>query len=165
MKARVPSWLVQVTWFIAGIFGTGAFWYYLSRKDDLLTSISAGGAVVFALVSIGLHIWGEAKSVDATAGRGSVAELDELRRTRRAQVATWRDAVEALDEGFMDEERLGLFLSSSEYSTLRPLLTAEVVAKLERPRTAYVGGSRGNNVRKYLLLDEVARIEREWRLV
>ena len=36
---------------------------------------------------------------------------------------------------------------------------------IEAPRTMYVGGARGDNVRQYTLLDEVARLEWEWGLL
>ena len=159
MRSRVPNWLLQITWFIAGVFGTGAFWYYLSQKDILLTSVSAAAAVLFAALAIGLHIWSDGKR------QAGGPEAEDVRQSRRAQISKWRDAVEELDDGFRDEERLKKFLSSSVYSTMRPLLLAEVVAKVERPRTAYVGGSRGDDVLKYSLLDEIARIEREWGLM
>lgn len=48
---------------------------------------------------------------------------------------------------------------------MRPHLLPEVVAKVERPRTAYVGGGRGDDVRKYTLLDDIARVEKEWGLL
>jgi hypothetical protein len=58
-RRRVPSWLVQLTWFIAGVFGTGAFWYYLSQKNDLLIYVSAAGALAFVFIAITLHVLGE----------------------------------------------------------------------------------------------------------
>jgi hypothetical protein len=156
MKSRVPTWLLQVTWFIAGVFGTGAFWYYLSQNDMMRTSISAAGAVLFACIAIALHV-----QADST---HSSASSDELRQSRLVRIRTWRETIEALGPGFRDETKLKKFLSSLEYSTLRPNLSADVREKVERQRTAYVGGARGDDVRKYLLLDDVARIEREWGL-
>jgi len=43
-------------WFIAGIFGTGAVWYFLSLSDYSLALWSASGAAVFALVPVALSI-------------------------------------------------------------------------------------------------------------
>lgn len=157
MNSRVPAWLLQITWFIAGLFGTGAFWYYLSQNDVMRTSISAANAVLFACIAIALHI-----RADSTPS--SSANADELRQSRRVQIRTWRETIEALAPGFRDETKLKKFLSSLEYSTLRPHLSAEATEKVERPRTVDEGGARGDNVRKYLLLDEIARIERKWGL-
>jgi hypothetical protein len=56
-------------------------------------------------------------------------------------------------------------LSSVVYSSLRPHLRQEVIKMIEAPRTVYVGGARGDNVRQYTLLDEITRIEREWDLI
>lgn len=116
MKRVVPNWLLQVAWFIAGIFGTGAFWYYLSQKNLCLTLVSAGGAVLFAGLAVALHVLSDAESTPGSA----VGE--DPRERRRAQVQKWREAVNELDDGFRDEERLKKFLSSSVYSTMRPNL-------------------------------------------
>lgn len=43
-------------WFIAGIFGTGAVWYFLSQSDYSLATWSAAAAVAFALVPVALSI-------------------------------------------------------------------------------------------------------------
>lgn len=159
MTFRVPNWLLQSTWFIAGVFGTGAFWYYLSQRDSVLTCVSAAGAALFAAVSICLHILSDAKLVE------SPFNGDELRESRRDRISRWRNAVENLGPGFRNESKLQKFLSSSIYSEMRSHLSSETVAMIERPRTAYVGGGRGDDVRKYTLLDDIARIEKEWGLV
>lgn len=159
MRIHAPNWLLQVTWFIAGVFGTGAFWYYLSQNNSVLTWVSAAGAVLFAVLAIGLHILSEAKPTE------HVGNAEDLRASRRTRISEWRNAVEELGAGFRDERRLHKFLSSSVYSAMRPHLLPDVVSKVERPRTAYVGGSRGDDVLKYTLLDDIARIEREWGLV
>lgn len=159
MKVRVPTWLLQVTWFIAGVFGTGAFWYYLSQNNSLWTCISAAGAILFSVLAIVLHVLSEAKAVQDGEPAG------DLRESRRARIAEWRNAVEELGPEFRNERKLQEFLSSTVYSGLRPHLLPELLAKLERVRTAYVGGGRGDDVLKYTLLDDIARIEKEWRLV
>lgn len=159
MRIRVPNWLLQVTWFIAGVFGTGAFWYYLSQNNSVLTCVAAAGAVLFAALAVGLHILSDAKPIK------DVAKAEDLRESRRARISQWRNAVEELGPGFRDERRLQKFLSSSVYSEMRTHLLPEVVAKVERPRTAYVGGGRDDDVLKYTLLDDIARIEKEWGLV
>lgn len=55
MKRPVPDWLSTSTWFVAGIFATGAFWYFLGKDDYVATALSAVGAVMFAIVSIVLQ--------------------------------------------------------------------------------------------------------------
>lgn len=44
-----------VAWFVAGIFATGAFWYYLSKGSSLGTWTSAICAVLFALLAVYLQ--------------------------------------------------------------------------------------------------------------
>src|ERR1700741_4334835 len=97
MRMRVPVWLLQVTWFIAGVFGTGAFWYYLSQNNSLLTCVSAGGAVIFAVIAVGLHMLSDAKPM-----HGDEPPAD-LRESRRARIAEWRNAIEEFGPGFRDE--------------------------------------------------------------
>ena len=55
MKNRVPPWLVQVVWFLASIYATGALWYYLSRDDHVGAGLSLLGAIVLPVVAIQLH--------------------------------------------------------------------------------------------------------------
>jgi hypothetical protein len=43
-------------------------------------------------------------------------------------------------------------------------MAKDVIDKFEAPRTVYVGGGRGDDVRKQMLLDEVARLEEKWGL-
>jgi hypothetical protein len=55
MKRAVPDWLVQLVWFLAGVYATGALWYFLSRDDSLSAALSFGGAVVLTFVAVQLH--------------------------------------------------------------------------------------------------------------
>jgi len=55
MKRSVPDWLVQLVWFLAGVYATGALWYFLSRDDPLSAALSFCGAVVLAFVAVQLH--------------------------------------------------------------------------------------------------------------
>lgn len=89
------------------------------------------------------------------------AERNTLQAKRRELVYSWRSAIEAEKYDFIDYR--SKFLSSAVYSGIRPFLLPEVIQKIEAARTFYVPGARGN-VRRYLLLDEVTRIEREWGL-
>lgn len=55
MKRPVPSWLIQVVWFLASVFATGAVWFFLSRDDHLLTWLSVIAAVALVVVAVQLH--------------------------------------------------------------------------------------------------------------
>lgn len=55
MRLPVPDWLVTFVWFIAGIFGTGALWYFLSKDDYAGVAFSAFGALATAVVAITLQ--------------------------------------------------------------------------------------------------------------
>ena len=55
MKRSVPDWLVQLVWFLASVYATGALWYFLSRDDLLSAAFSLCGAVVLVFVAIQLH--------------------------------------------------------------------------------------------------------------
>lgn len=92
-------------------------------------------------------------------GRSRMTEHESRAEYRRQQVKAWRVAIsdyEVWNNGFG---------STPEYSALRSHMRPEVIAKFEAPRTFYVGGGRGDDVRKHMLLDEVARIEKQWKLV
>jgi hypothetical protein len=56
MMRTTPDWLHQSMWFIAGIFGTGAVWYFLSQRAHHAAFWSAVGAGVFASVAVALSI-------------------------------------------------------------------------------------------------------------
>ena len=55
MRRLVPAWLPQVVWFLAGIFATGAVWFFLSRDEYLFAWLSVAAAVVLAVVAVQLH--------------------------------------------------------------------------------------------------------------
>ena len=55
MKKEPKDWHLQLTWFIAGIFATGALWYFASTGEPLLASLSGLTAGLFALHAISLH--------------------------------------------------------------------------------------------------------------
>lgn len=55
MNIRVREWMAPSAWFVAGIFATGAFWYFLSTKNYYGTAGSAVGAILFACLAIYLH--------------------------------------------------------------------------------------------------------------
>ena len=85
-------------------------------------------------------------------------EVEKRRLERREKadlVSLCKLSIEQFD--FQNEN----FGESVWYSSLRAHMNPDVVAKLEAPRTFYVGGVRGDNVEKQFLLDEVARLEKE----
>ncbi len=58
------------------------------------------------------------------------------------------------------------FTSADTYSQMRPHLQPDVKRKLEHPEMIIFGNAtRGENAHRYMLLDEVAKIEKEWGLV
>ena len=93
-------------------------------------------------------------------------EVDKRRERlayRRRTVELWRTAIDR--EKHEPTDSRSDFLASPAYTSLRPHLSEEARRKVEAPRTVYVGGGRGDSVRKQVLLDEVARIERTWALL
>jgi hypothetical protein len=79
---------------------------------------------------------------------------------RRELIKTWRSDFQKFD---YDDHRLG---DSAAYTSLRPHLRPEVRDAIEKPRTAYVPNEgRHGSVKQQMLLDEVARLEKEWGLV
>ena len=55
MKRPIPEWLPQLVWFIAGIYATGALWYYLSKDDFVIAGLSLIGAALMSFVAIQLQ--------------------------------------------------------------------------------------------------------------
>lgn len=51
----VPDWWIQGSWWLSGIFATGALWYFLSLKEYSYACLTATGAIAFAILAIGLH--------------------------------------------------------------------------------------------------------------
>jgi len=89
-------------------------------------------------------------------------ERDELKAgQRQKRIEDWRSAIS--DHEFGGYPR---FASTVAYSQMKPYLRPEVVEMLEAPRTFHVGNeARGETAYRYTLLDEVARIEKEWGLI
>ena len=55
MKRLLPAWLLPLVWSLAGIYGTGALWFYFSRDEYVSASLAVAGTVVLTLVAIQLH--------------------------------------------------------------------------------------------------------------
>jgi hypothetical protein len=74
MKRLVPDWQVQLVWFLAGVFATGAAWYFLSRDEFLSAGVSAAAAAVLATVAVLLQRLND-RSVRFAANRENLARL------------------------------------------------------------------------------------------
>ena len=72
MKNLVPDWVIQLVWFAAGIFATGAFWYFMSVKDFIPTVISGISAVAFATIAAYLQKLND-RSIRYGIQRGKIA--------------------------------------------------------------------------------------------
>lgn len=81
---------------------------------------------------------------------------------RMKLIATWKAKLAVAE--FHSPENRSSFGSSPEYSSLRSHMTTAMIEKFEAARTMYVGGGRGDDVRKQMLLDEVSRLEKHWGL-
>lgn len=55
MKRIVSERVIQLTWFLASVFATGAVWYFLSRDDLPTAGISTAAAVVLGGLAFYLH--------------------------------------------------------------------------------------------------------------
>jgi hypothetical protein len=55
VKRFVSDRAIQLAWFTAGVFATGAVWFFLSKNDLVSVGISAFGAIAFVVVAMYLH--------------------------------------------------------------------------------------------------------------
>ncbi|MBA4115403.1 MAG: hypothetical protein H0X71_02985 [Rubrobacter sp.] len=80
---------------------------------------------------------------------------------RRERVERWRRTISRFDF-----REIGSFGRTNTYAEMKPHLQPGVIEMLEAPRTAHIGNpARGDLAYGYTLLDEVARIEKEWELI
>src|SRR5687767_10846727 len=79
---------------------------------------------------------------------------------RRDLVKTWREAAGlALRDG-------GDFRGTAAYSSLRPHLDPQLRALVEDPYHLLAGGNaRPGDAKHHMILDDIARIEKEWGLL
>jgi hypothetical protein len=66
MRHHIHGWMLPAAWFAAGIFATGAFWYFLSTKNYRGVLLASLGAIVFALLAIHLHRSSDAYAINAS---------------------------------------------------------------------------------------------------
>lgn len=83
----------------------------------------------------------------------------EQREARRERIQRWREAIRQWDN-FEDTSSMGTI----EYSEMRPFLSEDIREQIEDPNLFIYPGGRGS-VRRHMLLDEIARLEQEWRLL
>jgi hypothetical protein len=80
-----PDWLHQVLWFVAGVFATGALWYFAGQKNWLATLWSAFGALAACLLAVTLMVRNDvirrmvtdrpnARNAEATTGSAQAGE-------------------------------------------------------------------------------------------
>ncbi len=55
MRLIVRGWMPPVAWFVAGVFATGAFWYYLSKGSSVGSWSSAVCAALFVALAVYLQ--------------------------------------------------------------------------------------------------------------
>jgi hypothetical protein len=89
-----------------------------------------------------------------------IEKRQKRRENREALIKRWREAIESSPE--IDRGKFG---NTEAYSSLRFHMQKRVIQDFEAQRTTYVPGGRGQSVRKQMLLDEVARLEKKWGLV
>lgn len=97
------------------------------------------------------------------------AERDALREEkrqdrqnqRRERIEQWRAFIQDFDFGTTKR-----FAGEDIYHQMKPYLRTEVIEMFETPRGFYVGNeAHGDSAYRQKLLEEVARIEREWGLI
>jgi hypothetical protein len=55
VKRVVSERVVQLVWFIAGVYATGAVWFFLSKDDFISAGVSALSAIALCIVAFYLH--------------------------------------------------------------------------------------------------------------
>jgi len=89
-----------------------------------------------------------------------------ITRRRVELIKQWRDAINSIPdaEWYAHSADTILFRDKAWYSSLRQYMKKEAIKKLEKePRTLIAPSDSGGKIpKKVILLDEVARIEKEW---
>jgi len=88
---------------------------------------------------------------------GRIKQKREKLAYKRDMIRRWR---EFLDRNFDQTE----FSGTAIYSELRPHLSTDTLQSIESNRIALRVG-RGGNVIRSLVLDDIARLEKEWDLI
>jgi hypothetical protein len=82
MANHIREWMMPAAWFVAGVFATGSFWYFLSQWNYFGTGLSAIGAIFFAGVAIYLHRLSDRSVLNAPHRRRLAIFLSEAQRLR-----------------------------------------------------------------------------------
>ncbi len=67
MPRAIPDWWIQASWFVGGIFATGALWYYLSTNSSFGIGVAITGAFLSCGIAIALHRKRDAQVIAVTA--------------------------------------------------------------------------------------------------
>ena len=81
MKRLIPDSHITLVWFIAGIYATGALWYFLSKDEFVGAALSVFGAAALAVLAVYLH---------------RLNDKDERRRALRELLAGFLKELQAL---------------------------------------------------------------------
>ena len=74
--------MITATWFVASVFATGSFWYFLSQENYFGSALSAIGAIFLAGVAIYLHRVSDRSVLNAPLKRQLAIFLSEAQRLR-----------------------------------------------------------------------------------
>lgn len=86
-----------------------------------------------------------------------LAQQKDRTSYRRVKIKEWRSEVQRWEWSEL--------AGSAAYSEMRQHIRPEVVRDVENDRLMIVPGGRGGDPRTHILLDEIARIERQWGLI
>jgi hypothetical protein len=93
----------------------------------------------------------------------NITQSGQLRaQAKRERIAAWRAAVDRDDFDHLQ------FAHSNAYATLRGYLPEDLQQEIDRwrdPMMVIASPRRGRDSRQVRLLQEIARVEREWRLI
>ncbi len=128
MKRPVPDWLPQLVWFLAGIYATGALWYFLSKDDLFSTGLSVVGAASMTVVAIQLQRINDRSARFRRVREGLAAEVERATSLLKRQTDSplpikehndWIAEVESWLQGNLDRSyvvRFGNFSGMTFYS-------------------------------------------------
>lgn len=111
------------------------------------------------LISVGTGLIGFISGLATPWVKSHLDRQTERNAYRGSQIRSWRAEIDK------EIELSPAFGDSSIYAALRAYMDITVIEQFEAARTVYVAGGRGGNVRKQMLLDEISRIEKVWKLI
>jgi hypothetical protein len=111
-----PDWLLQLTWFCAGVCATGGFWYFLTQKNYVAALWMGFGAVVLVLLGISFHIHNTLVRRAETATLNSVSPPASGQNGSPAASPTKTALGEAAETSELEEARIAT--SDSRYSAM-----------------------------------------------